>query len=168
MKKLVCVMLFLAFSLPSFAAVIIGKIDIQQIMATVNQGKKANDKLQTQFKKWEDELKKEEGELKKEKDNFDKQKLLKDQKWVQTKQEELQQKFVAIQQKTQNYQMQIQKMEMDEKKPILEKIRAIVSEISEKEKVDLTVEVSASPILYAKDVVDLTTKVIEQYNSKHK
>jgi len=64
--------------------------------------------------------------------------------------------------------MQIQKMEMDEKKPILEKIRAIVSEISEKEKVDLTVEVSASPILYAKDVMDLTTKVIEYYNSKHK
>lgn len=168
MKKVLVLLVAFVISFPTYAKIVVGKIDVPKVMATVNQGKKVNKKLKAQFKKWEKELKREEGTLKKAKDSFDKQRLLKDQKWVMKKQEELQRKFIGLQQKTQKYQVQIQKMEMDQKKPILEKIRAIVSIVSKKAKVDITVETSASPILYAKDVVDLTSKVVALYNSKHK
>ena len=76
--------------------------------------------------------------------------------------------IVSFQNKTMTYQKDIQDMEAKLKKPILEKLRDVIKDVSEKQGVDFTVEISASPVVYAKKSTDITDAVIEGYNKKFK
>ena len=80
---------------------------------------------------------------------------------------EIQRKMAEAKQKMRQFQQEIQKQEAELKKPILEKLKPIIDSISKAEKVDLTFEMSSSPIVYAQTKVDLTAKVIKAYDKKH-
>ena len=74
---------------------------------------------------------------------------------------------MALQQKTMGFQKEIQNQENELKKPILEKLKTVIDKISQQEKVSMTFEVSASPVVYAANKVDLTDKVIKAYDKKY-
>jgi outer membrane protein len=65
------------------------------------------------------------------------------------------------------YQKEISELEATMKKPILDKVKDVVEAVSEEAKVDFTVEVSTSPVVYAKTKKDLTDLVIAAYDKKH-
>lgn len=156
----------LCFASYSYAEVIVGVIDLQKILASVKEGKAINDKLKKSFEDKKSILKKEEGKLKKEQEDFLKQAAVLSSDAKVKKEVELQQKIGALQKKSMDYQKEISEQEATLKKPLLEKIKGIIEDISEKEKVDITVEVSASPIVYAKNKKNLTDLVIKAYDSK--
>jgi len=74
---------------------------------------------------------------------------------------------MGLQNKTMEFQKEIQKMEQEMKKPILEKLRPIIDEVSKSNKVAMTFELSAAPIVYAEAKKDITEEVIKAYDKKY-
>ena len=167
MKKILglCLMMFL-FS--NAFAVTLGKVDIQKILVTVKEAKRVGDKVKAEFEKKQKELQGIEEQIKKDQEAFQKQVHVLNDKAKAKKQQEIQEKVMNLQQKAMAYQKEIQDLENSFKNPILNKINDIVSEVSKKEGVDFTYEISTSAILYAKDQKDLTDAVIKEYDKKHK
>jgi outer membrane protein len=168
MTKAFFYVLVLLMAFQANAQITIGVIDLQKILATVKEGKDINDKLKKSFEEKKAILKKEEEKLKKEQEEFIKQAALLSNDAKVKKEVDLQQKISALQKKSMDYQKDISDQEASLKKPLLEKIKTIIEDISAKEGVDITVEISASPIVYAKNKKNLTDAIIKAYDSKKK
>ena len=166
MKYLV---MFLAMSIISSQAFafLVGKVDVQNVLVSVKEGKKVRDQLKDEFEKKRKILDNEQEEIKKLQQNFSKQSLVMNDKAKLEKEKEIQQKIIELQQKSLGYQKEIQEMEGKMKAPILERIKTIVDSVSEKAGVDVTFEMSTAPVIYAKSEKDLTTEVIKEYDKKY-
>jgi len=148
----------------SASATLVGTVDIQKVLLSVKEGQKVRDELKKEFEKKQGELKKEEDKIRKAQEDFKKQTLVLSDAAKIKKQESIQKMIMALQQKSMEYQKEIQALESKLKKPLLNKIRTIVEEVSKKEKVDLTFELSVAPIIYAKNQKNLTDLVIKAYD----
>ena len=166
MKYAISLFLMLGLSSPSFA-LLVGKVDIQNVLVTVKEGKKVRDQLKDEFEKKRKILDDEQEKIKKLQQDFSKQSLVMNDKAKVEKEKEIQQKIIELQQKSLGFQKEIQEMEGKMKGPILERIKVIVDQVSEKEGVDVTFEMSTAPVIYAKSEKDLTSDVIKQYDEKY-
>lgn len=167
MKNFVLTALLLTLSSPVFA-VTVGRVDIQKVLVTINEGKKVRAELEKFFNERQQEVQKEEEKIQKMQQDYEKQMVaLNDQAKAQREQA-IQQAFMQLQEKTGNYQNELREREQTLKQPILDRIRVIVEEISKKAEVDMTFEASTAPILYAKNRKDLTDDVIKEYDRRHK
>jgi outer membrane protein len=167
MKKTIIAITALLVAAPAFAKFLVGTVNIQNVLVTVKEGQDVRGQLEKAFNKKKDELQKGEDEIRKLQETYKKQGLVMNDETKKKKEEEIQTKLMELQTKSVNAQKEIAKMEEDFKRPILERITAITEEISKKESVEMTFEVSSSPIIYAKDSIDLTAKVVESYDKKY-
>lgn len=165
--KLILSFLLLTFSFSSFSATLIGLVDIQKIITTIKEGKGVQKTLEKSFNDKKALLKKDEDKIKKAQEDYKKQSMVLAEAARANKEREMQEMMMKLQNKTMEYQREIQKMEQDMKKPILEKLRPIIDEVSQANKVDMTFELSAAPIVYAANKKDLTEEVIKAYDKKH-
>jgi len=145
-----------------------GIVNIQKVLEKTKEGKRVHTQLKKSFDAKDKTLKSEENRLKKKRDDYAKKASLLSQKARMTEEKNLQKSFLELQQKMMQYQKSISAQEAKFKKPILEKIKKIVDQVSKSENVDFTVEVSASPVVYVKNKIELTDKVIKEYDKKHK
>lgn len=166
MKSLIA-LLILSISLSANAAVLVGLVDIQKIITTIQEGKGVQKKLEKAFNDKKAILKKDEEKIKKAQEDYKKQSMVLAEQARMTKEREIQESMMKLQSKTMEFQKEIQKMEQDMKKPILEKLRPIIDEVSKANKVAMTFELSAAPIIYAEAKKDLTEEVIKAYDKKH-
>lgn len=167
MKKIVLLFCLLGMSAPLYATTL-GRVDIQQVLLTINEGKKVRADLEKFFNEKQGELRKEEERIQKMQEDYEKQAVaLNDQAKLQ-RQRAIQQAIMELQEKTGEYQNQLRQREQQLKEPILDRIRVIVEEVSKKAEVDMTFEASTAPILYAKNKKDLTDDVIKEYDRRHK
>ena len=166
MKLVLCLML-LTFSFSSFAQVLVGLVDIQKIITTIKEGKNVQKALEKSFNDKKTMLKKDEDKIKKAQEDYKKQSMVLAEAARANKEREMQEMMMKLQNKTMEYQREIQKMEQDMKKPILDKLRPIIDEVSKANKVAMTFELSAAPIVYAESKTDLTDEVIKAYDKKH-
>lgn len=165
--KLMIGLMLLTFSFSSFSATLVGLVDIQKIITTIKEGKNVQKSLEKSFNDKKALLKKDEDKIKKAQENYKKQSMVLAEAARMNKEREIQEMMMKLQNKTMEYQREIQKMEQDMKKPILEKLRPIIDEVSKNNKVAMTFELSAAPIVYAESKVDLTDDVIKAYDKKH-
>ena len=165
MPLLLAVMLF---STSSYASVVVGKVNIQEILLQVNDAEKAKAELEKLAQTKQQELRSDEQKIQKMQEDFQKQHMVLSDAKKAEKQREIQEAIIAIQEKSQRFQQEMQRKEDELKEPILERITAVIQTVSESEKVDLTFEVSIAPVIYAKNAKDLTAKVVEEYNKRHK
>lgn len=166
MKSLIAVVASLMITGSAFAKVVVGKVDVQKVLISVNQGQAVRDQLKKSFDEKQKVLKDEEDKIRKMQDDYQKKASVLNDKEKGKKEREIQEKIVAIQQKTAGYQKDIQDMEQKLKTPILEKVKAVVDEVSKSADVDLVYEAATAPILFAKEEKDLTDDVIKLYNKK--
>jgi outer membrane protein len=166
MKLLIAVIGSLLLTTSAFAKVSVGKVDVQKVLVTVNQGQSVRDQLKKAFDEKQKQLKEEEDKIRKLQDDYQKKASVLNDKEKAKKEREIQEKIVAIQQKTSTYQKDIQDMEQKLKTPILEKVKAIVDDVAKNAEVDLVYEAATAPILYAKEEKDLTDDVIKSFNKK--
>lgn len=166
MKKIIIALTVLTAT--SSMALTVGKVDVQKVLLTIKESESIRTKLKAEFDKKQNEIKKEEEKLVKERADFEKQAMVMNEQTKQKKGQALQQKFMALQQKMQKYQGEMQSMEQDFKAPVLKKIKDVVEEISKAKGVEFTYEAGTTPLLYVKEVVDLTPDVIKSYDKKHK
>lgn len=165
--KLILGLMLLTMSFSSFSAVLVGLVDIQKIITSIKEGKSVQKTLEKSFNDKKAVLKKEEDKIKKAQEDYKKQSMVLAEAARANKERELQEMMMKLQNKTMEYQREIQKMEQDLKKPILDKLRPVIDEVSKANKVDLTFELSAAPIVYAETKKDLTDDVIKAYDKKH-
>lgn len=166
MKKLALVVLTLILSLPSMA-VTIGMVNMQQVISNIQEGKKINTRLEKEFKEKQSILKKDEGAIKKMQEDYQKQNLVLSDTAKAKKERDIQKEMMKFQQKTMKYQKEIQGLEEKLKKPIIEKLKGVIDQVSKSSKVDITLEISSSPILFAKDTKNLTEDIIKAYDKKY-
>jgi outer membrane protein len=165
MKSLIAI-LSLMISASSMAAVVVGKVDVQKVLITVNQGTAVRDQLKKTFDEKQRTLKDDEDKIRKLQDDYSKKASVLNEKEKSKKEKEIQDKIIAIQQKTQGFQKDIQDMEQKLKTPILENVKKVVDDVAKDAGVDMVYEAATAPILYAKEEKDLTDEVVKMYNKK--
>jgi outer membrane protein len=165
MKALIAT-IALVMTSSAFSAVTVGKVDVQKVLITVNQGTAVRDQLKKSFDEKQKILKDEEDKIKKLQDDYAKKASVINEKEKAKKEREIQEKIVAIQQKTSTFQKEIQDMEQKLKTPILDRVKGVVDEVSKSSDVDFVYEAATAPILFAKSEKDLTDDVIKAYNKK--
>lgn len=168
MRKYLLIFMVLGFVSMTANAAVVGKVNIQQILLQVGDAEKAKAELQAMAEKKQAELRSDEQKIQQMQEDYQKQRLVLSDSKKAEREREIEQAVMAIQEKSQRFQQEMQKKEDELKEPILERITTIVQEVSAKEEVDLTFEVSIAPVIYAKNAKDLTVQVIEEYNKRHK
>lgn len=165
--KLVLVAFVTLFSFSALADVTVGLIDIQRVISSIKEGQAVQKKLEKAFNDKKVILQKDEEKIKKSQEDFKKQSMVLAEAARANKEREMQEMFMELQNKTMQYQKEIQEMEQNLKKPILDRLRPIIEEASKTANVDLTFELSAAPIIYAKNKKDISDDVIKAYDKKH-
>ena len=144
----------------------IGFIDIQRIIAESQAGKKAKDRFQAQVKKAEADVQKERTDLERIKNDLDKKgPLLKDEE-RRNLEADFQRRSVSLQRTMGDYQQDLQRKNNEMMAEILKELEVVVNELGKTEKFTLILE--KTQILYSDQATDITSKVIEAYNSRVK
>jgi outer membrane protein len=144
----------------------IGFIDIQRIISESQAGKKAKDRFQAQVKKAEADVQKERTDLERIKNDLDKKgPLLKDDE-RRNLEADFQRRSVNLQRTMGDYQQDLQRKNNEMMAEILKELEQVVNEVGKTEKFTLILE--KTQILYSDQATDITTKVIEAYNSRVK
>jgi outer membrane protein len=144
----------------------IGFIDIQRIVAESQAGKKAKDRFQAQVKKAEADVQKERTDLERIKNDLDKKGPLLKEEERRNLEADFQRRSVNLQRTMGDYQQDLQRKNNEMMAEILKELEQVVSELGKAEKFTLILE--KTQILYSDQATDITTKVIEAYNSRVK
>ncbi len=144
----------------------IGFIDIQKVISESQPGKRASDRLQAQIKKAEGDVVKERQDLEKLRADIEKKgPLLKDEE-RRNLEADYQRRSVTLQRAMSDYQQDLQQKRNEMMSDILKDLEQIVNEIGKADKFTLILE--RSQILYSDQGIDITSKVIETFNSRMK
>ena len=144
----------------------IGYIDIQKVISESQAGKRARDRFQAQVKKAEGDILKERQDIERLKSDLDKKgPLLKDEE-RRNIEIDLQKRSVNLQRSMSDHQQELQVKNNEMMSEILKELEKIVNEVGRAEKFTLILE--RSQILYSDQGIDITSKVIETYNTRAK
>jgi outer membrane protein len=144
----------------------IGFIDIQRIIAESQAGKKAKDRFQAQVKKAEADVQKERQDLERLKSDLDKKGPLLKEDERRNLEADFQKRSVTLQRTMGDYQQDLQRKNNEMMAEILKELEQVVTEVGKAEKFTLILE--RSQILYSDQATDITSRVIEVYNSRVK
>ena len=144
----------------------IGYIDMQKAIQTTDSGKKAKKELETEFNSKKKELQEKEKDLKKMSEDLEKKNMVLSDEVKQKKQMEFQEEMIKYRDLVGKSQAAIQERERSLTAPILEKLRAIIGDIGEKEKYTVILEKQENSVLWAPKRIDLTERVIAEFNKK--
>jgi outer membrane protein len=144
----------------------IGYIDIQKVISESQAGKRARDRFQAQVKKAEADILKERQDIERLKSDLEKKgPLLKDEE-RRNIEIDLQKRSVNLQRSMSDHQQELQVKNNEMMSDILKELEKIVNEVGRAEKFTLILE--RSQILYSDQGIDITSKVIETYNTRAK
>jgi len=141
----------------------IGYVNSDRILAEFEEAKEAQQKLDVEAKKLEDEYRGMLGKLDSLNRDFERQKMIMSETRRKTKENEITQ----LQQNIQRYQVEkmgpegeIYRKQAELVGPVLEKIKAVIEKVGKSNKYDYIFDTVAGNILYAEPVHDLTDKVL--------
>ncbi len=160
----------IVFTLGSLAAhgaeVKVGFVDMQKAIQETAAGKKAKKELEDEFNKKKKDLDKREAEIKKMGEDFEKRSMAMNEEARMKKQGEIQSEMRKYQEMAGKSQVEIQKRERDLTQPIVTKLRSIIEDIAKKEDFTMILEKSEQSVMWARKELDLTERVIKDYDKK--
>jgi outer membrane protein len=168
MKRIALLVAVLLLPALAQSKILVGRVDIQKVLVSIEAGKRLKNRLEKDFKKKQAQIKKEEGEIRKLQQKIEKQRAVLSKQALEKKARELNGKIAKLQEKSRSFSMEMQRKEAEGKGPILKNLEGIIAKVSKDAGVDLSFEASGAAVVYAKDKIDLTPKVIEAYNKKFK
>ena len=164
---LVAVVLALSWTLASAQERIkVGFVDVQRAVSESQSGKRAKERFQAQVAKVKADMMKEQQEIERLKSDLDKKGPLMRAEERSNLEADLQRRYVNYQRTAGDYQQDLQKKESEMMGEILKELETIVNEVGKSEKFTLILE--RSQILYSDQGIDITSKVIDLYNSRTK
>jgi outer membrane protein len=148
-----------------YAQVKVAVVDLQRALNQTEDGRRAKRQLKRLFKRRQTILDKKQTELKKMKADISRQKNVLSRDALQKRLEQYQQAFVKLQTTYVEYQRELAKKEAQLTGEILEKMQKIVQDIGQAEGYTVILERNEGGVIWAPRKVDLTEKVIDEYNS---
>ena len=157
-----------AFAKAQAAEIQLGIVNVQEVLDTVDEGKKAKAKMENEMLKKKNELESRQKEFKKLDDDFEKQKLVLSPGAATDKKRELQDKKDELQKLYFASQAEMQKLESKLMAGILKKIKAVIEKVGKDRSLDLVIEKTEGGLFYYKDGLDITNLVIKEYDKAYK
>ena len=163
MKPLVFIFI-LFFSNLCFSAdsIKIGYVKVEEVIQNASISKTAEKKLRKEFAKKDAELKKLTTELKKKVEIFDRDQAILSNEEKKKVQRDLADMERDLRRKNRETKEDLNQRRSEELAAVIEKARAVIKKIAEKEKFDLIVENA----VYAAPTINITDKVIKALNAK--
>lgn len=163
MRRLWAIAILVA--LPAYADDLkIGYIDIWKVIEKSEAGKEAKRMLEEETKKKRMQIEALRNEIQKMENELAKKGPLLTMEQKLKKQGEIQQKKENLMQFLNEAQTELQKKDYQLTQKILSEIKDIIKKIAQKEGFKLIYEASQGGILYAEGAVDLTKKILNEYN----
>lgn len=141
-----------------------GIIDMQRIILNVNEGKEARATLEKEIKAKEESFHKKKEELDKLNKEWQEQAPLLSEQASKKKQQEFQEKFVELRNAEMAFQNEMKQKEGQATQRIAMNVTGLVDGFARAQNLDMVFEVNSSGLVYLKNPVDLTDRVIKKYN----
>jgi outer membrane protein len=143
----------------------IGFVDVRKAIETTKAGQKVKKDLEADFKKREKELQKRADDVKKMNTDYEKKSLVLSDEAKLKKQGELQEEMMKYNQEVQKNTADLRKKEQELMEPIFKKMQDVINDLAKKESYALIIQ-NRENILYASQEVDLTDKVVKEFEKK--
>ena len=144
----------------------IGVVDFQKILETSNAGKAGQAEIKKQGEKMESDMKKRGAEIEELNKKLEKDAMVGSKEMREEKEREAQIKIFDFKNLEKKYRAELQKLQTEIVVRIQKEVDAIVDEIGKKEGYLLVIEKREAGVYYAPASVDITDKLIQQYNAK--
>lgn len=158
----------LAFSESTLAEVKIGYVDLGRALNDSKRGKDAKAELESLVKQKQSQIDELEKKINSQRAEFEKQAGVLSEKARQEKQAEIEKAIQDYQKLVQDSQAEVEKKRRDLTTAILKELKNIIDEIGKKEGYTIILESSDGLILYSKEGLDLTERVIKLYDERQK
>lgn len=144
----------------------IGVVDFQKILTNSNYGKRATDELNSKGKKMEDDMKVKESELLDLQKKFEKDSLVMSKDKKEEKQKELRTKFNDFKTLRSEYMKSFKELQNNHFNKIRSDVLSVTGEVGRKEGFTMVIEKNEGGIMYFDGALDITDKVISEYNRR--
>ena len=142
----------------------IAYVDLQRIMLESDKGKEAKNSLTGEAERLRKLLDGKQDELQKLKDMIERQSATITPDARAGKEKDYQNKLKDYQRLANDYQTELQQKDGEFTQKILKDVEEVIKGIGDKDKYTLILEKSQAGILFASPLIDITNKVITQYN----
>jgi outer membrane protein len=162
--------LFILFALPLCAEQKIGYIDSQKILSQYQKAQEVKKEFDSKVKEWKNEVSRRQEELEKLQKNLQTQSFMLTEEARLRKIEEMQNKKTELENFINEIYRKDGKAELlnkDLMQPLLQEIDTVVSEIAREEEFSLILDSSTGVVIYADEIYDITSKIIETLNKKY-
>ncbi len=143
----------------------IGVIDLQKIIDKSNPGKRSSVEIKSQGKKMEQILKKKGAEIEELRKTVDQKALVMSNEAREAKEQDLRVKINDLKSLQRRYQDVLRDLNINLSKQITKDVFEIVEGIGKRAGYSLIIDRRAGGVVYAPNVLDITDKVIEEYNA---
>ncbi|MDR0453557.1 MAG: OmpH family outer membrane protein [Deferribacteraceae bacterium] len=144
----------------------VGLVDIQRCVYESEAGKKLIQEMRNMQTSSENQIKAKQDEIKKMQDDYlekEKSKAL-TEKAKTDRAQAIQDKIIELNEFARKLNMEIQKKDRDSTEKMEPELRAVIATVAKGDKLDLVLYLQA--VAYAPNAVDITQKVIDQYNKQ--
>jgi len=143
----------------------IGVIDLQKIIGKSNVGKRSSVEIKSQGKKMEQILKKKEAEIEELRKTVDQKALVMSNKAREAKEQDLHVKINDLKSLQRRYQDILRDLNISLSKRITKDVFEIVEGIGKRAGYSLIIDRRAGGVVYAPNAIDITDKIIKEYNA---
>lgn len=144
----------------------IGIMDFQRILDASTMGKAAQEEINSKGKQWEATLNKKRDEIQEAQKNFERESLVMSKDQRMEKEREIRIQIGDFQKMQQEYGNAARKLQFEHVQRIRNQVEGIVAGIGKKAGYLLIIERKEGGVAYAPDSVDITDKVIKEYDAK--
>ena len=144
----------------------IGYVDVRTVLLESKAGKQHKSELEKQVKEKQAALKKEEDKLKALQQTLEKEMLTLTDTQKQEKQRGFQEKVQTFQKGAQDAERELRQKDSEYTNKTVEEIRKVIAEVAKEEKLSLVLGKTETSVLYAEEGMDLTSKVIQKFDSR--
>lgn len=167
-KAFVFALIFFGLSISAFSqGVKIGYVDTQRLRMEYKEFADAQAKFERQMVKWQAQADSMQAELLRLQEDLNKQRLLLSEEKKREKEQyilEKQREYQEFATKILGPEGEAAKREFELSKPLIEKINAAIKLVALRENYTLILDTAGGDILYAKDEMDITDKILEELN----
>ncbi len=144
----------------------IGIVDLQRVLETSTSGKAANSELKAKYKDMTANLKKQETDLKSMKEKLEREALVMSREQREEKDRELRIKANDLKVTKARFQREMKTMQKRILVRLQKDIMKLVEDMGKKEGFLLIMEKREAGIMYAPNTIDVTDKIIRQYDQQ--
>lgn len=146
----------------------IAYVDLKRVMLESEKGKEARKGLTDEFEKRKKEIAQKQGELQKIKDALEKGADMMTPEARSEKEKQYQTKLKNYQRIANDYQSEIQQKDQELTQKVLKELEEIIKGMGDQDRYTLILEKNHAGILFGLPAIDITEKVIAQYNQTAK